>query len=474
MKATTERELKLAGDDVRLADLRGEPIADRTFISTYHDTPDLRLAASGITLRHRVEGSTGAWQLKLPQDGSRLEVEVGGNSNTVPKRILGLLHAHLRSVQLQPVAALRTERSGVRMRDGGDGLVEVVRDSVVVLEGGAETRSFEELELELVAGPASALRHVERRLRGAGAADGDTRPKVFRALGISQPERRLPAANAPSDRLAAVIAQQYQAIMANDPGTRLGADPEHLHRHRVAVRRLRAILRAAAPMLDPAWTKELRGELGLLGRTLGPVRDLDVLIDHLQRSAAALGDPDEAVSEPLLAALAAERELARKALVRALSSDRYMRLLDSVEAAAARPAVNHPEVELRDLAVRESRRLARHAARVDDDSPDAELHALRIRVKRARYAAELADPGGKRWRRMLERSRVLQDILGAHQDACTAELRLRELAGRGTDGAVQIAAGRLIERERVRRAETREAFPEAWARYRRAARKAFR
>ena len=157
MKATTERELKLAGDDVRLADLRGEPIADRTFISTYHDTPDLRLAASGITLRHRVEGSTGAWQLKLPQDGSRLEVEVGGNSNTVPKRILGLLHAHLRSVQLQPVAALRTERSGVRVRDGGAGLVEVVRDSVLVLEGGAGTRSFEELELELVAGPASAL-----------------------------------------------------------------------------------------------------------------------------------------------------------------------------------------------------------------------------------------------------------------------------------------------------------------------------
>ena len=473
VKTNPERELKLAGDDVRFADLGGEPIADRSFVSTYHDTPDLRLAASGITLRHRVEGSTGAWQLKLPQADSRLEVEVKASSGVVPKRILSLLHAHLRSQGLQPVAALRTERSGVRMREGGDGLVEVVRDSVVVLEGGSGTRSFEDLELELLSGPPSALRNVERRLRGAGAADGDGRPKVFRALGISSPDRRLPSPDSAADRLAAVIGEQYRAIMANDPGTRLGVDPEHLHRHRVAVRRLRAILRAAAPMLDPQWTGELRAELGLLGRALGPVRDLDVLIDHLGRSAAALGDPDEAVAEPLLMALAAERELARKALMRALSSDRYMRLLDRVEAAAARPAVNRPELDLSDLAAREARRLARRAARVGVDAPDAELHALRIKVKRARYAAELANPGARRWARMLDRLRDLQDVLGAHQDACTAELQLRELAARGTDPPVHIAAGRLIERERVRRAETRRAYPDAWGRYRRAARRAF-
>ena len=36
------------------------------------------------------------------------------------------------------------------------GLVEVVRDSVVVLEGGSGTRSFEELELELLSGPLAA------------------------------------------------------------------------------------------------------------------------------------------------------------------------------------------------------------------------------------------------------------------------------------------------------------------------------
>ena len=472
MRATTERELKLAGDGVRMAFLAGDPIADRTFVSTYFDTADLRLAAAGLTLRHRAEGRTGLWQLKLPQGDARLEVEISGKAEAVPARMLNLLRAHLRSGALQPVAALRTERSGVRVHDNGNGLVEVVRDSVAVLEGGAGKRTFEELEVELLEGPASALRRVERQLRGAGAVDGDSRPKVFQALGISQPDRRLPPVSAPADRLAAVMSAQYRAIMANDPGTRLGADPEHLHRHRVAVRRLRAILRAAAPMLDPAWTRELRDELGLLGRTLGPMRDLDVLIEHLERSTATLGDPDELTAEPLLAALVADRKRARRTLMRALDSDRYMKLLDRVEAAAARPAVNHPETRLRGLAVREARTLSKAAARVRPRSPDAELHALRIRVKRARYSAELAHPGGRRWQAMIDRARDLQDVLGAHQDACTAEVRLRELAVSITDAPVQVAAGRLIERERERRAASRERFPAAWERLERATRRA--
>jgi CHAD domain-containing protein len=241
----------------------------------------------------------------------------------------------------------------------------------------------------------------------------------------------------------------------------------------VAVRRLRAILRAAAPMLDPEWTRRLRDELSLVGRALGPIRDLDVMIDHLERSTATLGDPDDITGEPLVVALTAERKRARRTLLRALDSERYMTLLDHVEAAAARPAVNHPEMELRGLAVREARKLSKAAARVRPNSADAELHALRIRVKRARYSAELADPGGRRWQTMIDRARDLQDVLGAHQDACTAEVRLRELAVAITDAPVQVAAGRLIERERERRATTREQFPEAWDRLERATRRAF-
>ena len=100
---------------------------------------------------------------------------------------------------------------------------------------------------------------------------------------------------------------QYHAILAHDPGTRLGADPEELHQHRVAVRRLRALLRAARPMIDREWADDLRDELRWLGAALGEVRDLDVLLEHLEDEAAELEPDDAQAFAPVLAVLANRR-----------------------------------------------------------------------------------------------------------------------------------------------------------------------
>ena len=77
MKETLEREIKLTpGDGFVLPELGGERLPTRVFISTYHDTQDLRLARHGVTLRHRVEDGAGLWQLKLPRGAARLELEL--------------------------------------------------------------------------------------------------------------------------------------------------------------------------------------------------------------------------------------------------------------------------------------------------------------------------------------------------------------------------------------------------------------
>src|SRR5512133_2304092 len=86
----------------------------------------------------------------------------------------------------------------------------------------------------------------------------------------------------PEGVLQTWYAEQLQAILANDAGTRLGADPEALHDQRVAVRRLRALLRLVRRLDDaPPELEELRGELEWLGDRLGSVRDLDVMLSHL-------------------------------------------------------------------------------------------------------------------------------------------------------------------------------------------------
>jgi CHAD domain-containing protein len=464
LEETLEREIKLSpGASFTMPDLGGEALEPRVFVSTYHDTPDHLLARSGLTLRHRVEHGRGLWQLKLPAGDARLELEEEGPARPVPPRIAALLHAFLRRRKLVPVARLRTRRDGVRV-DGA----EVVHDSVSVLDGRRVERTFEELEVELVEGDERTLRQLEKALRRAGAADGEPRPKLFRALDLSYgPESHEPADGTAGSVLAAAFRVQHARILAHDPGTRLGADPESLHDLRVATRRLRAFLRAGRPLLEPAWADELREELGWLGAALGPARDLDVLVDHLRREAASLGGDDAAGAEIILAALGKERRAARRRLVRALEDARYDALLDRLEAAGDPPLAPAGDAlpTLVDVWRSEHARLRKAVRALGAEPADAALHAVRIKVKRARYAAELAGLDG-----YVRGAKALQDVLGEHQDAVVAEGRLRALAA--SDPEARVAAGRLVERERVRQDRTKAGWGRRWSALAKQAKKA--
>ncbi len=100
----------------------------------------------------------------------------------------------------------------------------------------------------------------------------------------------------------------------------------------------------------------------------------------------------------------------------------------------------------------------RKAVRALDDAPsDEELHAVRIEAKRARYAAELAGDDN-----YVKAAKVLQDVLGEHQDAVVAAGQLRDLATRMPD--TSLAAGRLVEREQARALRGRDDWRSAWKR----------
>ena len=103
MRETLEREIKLApGEGFVLPELGGERLPTRVFISTYHDTPDLRLARHGVTFRHRVEDGAGLWQLKLPRGAARLELELAGPPARPPAEMVALLPAYLRGRDARP------------------------------------------------------------------------------------------------------------------------------------------------------------------------------------------------------------------------------------------------------------------------------------------------------------------------------------------------------------------------------------
>jgi CHAD domain-containing protein len=268
-----------------------------------------------------------------------------------------------------------------------------------------------------------------------------------------------PSAESPFEELRRRMLRQLQEIERHDPGTRLGRDPESLHDMRVAVRRLRALLRAGKKLVATD-TSELDARLRELGRVLGEVRDLDVLLARLEAEASELPDEDARHGRSLLAELRTERSCARARLLGALRSDQYLALLEDTDQAIETLEPSGSDATLDSLADRAFAKLDRAVLELPDDPADEELHAVRKVGKRARYAAELA--GRKEF---VRQAKKLQDVLGEHQDAVVAADQLRRLAV-GASREQSLAAGRLVEREEQRRAEARRTWQAAWQRLR--------
>src|SRR5438309_1116561 len=487
-----EREVKLgAGPAFHLPDLAGVidgvavgPSETVRLETVYYDTPDLRLARWGVSLRHRAgEG----WTLKLATPPSapgkpaavleRAELTFQGRSRKPPDAALEVVRAYVRKAELVPVARLSTVRHRIRLVDGnGVRVAEVVDDEVSVRDGRRVAARFREFEVE-VAGQNGAdstegiITPLVTRLRGAGAGAPDPTPKHIRARGPRAieppevaPEPLLP--NAPArDVIRNALAESVAAILHNDPLVRTGRDPEAVHQARVATRKLRSNLRTFGPLLDPGWTEPLRSELGWLAMGLGAVRDREVLLERLRGSASSLPASDQKSAASLLHLLEKEIDGLRKKLIADLDSQRYIDLLETLVASAHAPATL-PEADqparavLPTMATTPWRRLRSAVRQLPEAPTDPELHRIRILAKRARYAAEavapVAGPGAAAFAKAAAK---LQTVLGEHQDSVTAQAWLRDAKVTGRRAFV---AGELIALERIAANAARAKWRKAW------------
>jgi CHAD domain-containing protein len=284
-----------------------------------------------------------------------------------------------------------------------------------------------------------------------------------------EPQPELPLPSTSLEQLRPYLREQYARMLAHDPGVRVGKDPEDLHQMRVATRRLRSVLNTAAPILDPAWVTEMRSELAWLGGELGPARDLDVLIPYLREEAGRLDPADRKALAPLFKKLANSRTVARRGVLRALRSERYLALLASIEAAAAGPPPGGAG-SLRAEVKNEFKRLRKAMRQVEEEPTDEAIHQARIKGKRARYATELLeDELGKPGLKLLAAAKEFQDAAGEQHDAVVAEARIRALLRGSRAQRTALAAGILVGRQRDRRDAAAAALPKAWRRYEEAA-----
>jgi CHAD domain-containing protein len=477
IRSVQETETKLSVEsDFRLPTLSGRPLRRRVFTSTYFDTLDHCLAQSGITLRRRIENGSGVWQVKLPLDGARREIELREMSATTPpQRIVEALVVLLEGKYLVPIANLRTSRTGVSVAHGENGGAEVVLDTVSVLRGDSVIQQFRELEVESLHGEEEFVGGLVSVLRGAGARPHDGRPKLFRALSLAYNLPAAPREDASvEEHIKYRLLKELQLLKQRDPGVRLGGEIEDVHQIRVAARRMRTILLAVRKIARPEWSEPLLDGLKWLGEIFARARDLDVQMHYFQMEAEQMKVRDRRPLERFLQYLQREREKTQETLMDEMKSARYLGFLSKLREAAEAPVLDTSQYTIADMAARQFRKLQKTIQRLKRSPSNADLHRVRIRAKRARYAAELAvTSNGKAITRFIKAAKQFQDLLGTHQDAVLAERYVQGLLRYQAGQQAAFTAGLLVARASQRREEVRKEFWSEWRRLKKRGKRAW-
>lgn len=438
--------------------------------AVYFDTQDRALGRNRLVLRVRREGDRWVQALKGPGDGlmRRLEDEVvlphaaqapapdpNRHDGTAAGR---LLHQALAGGgPLEPLHETDIRRLRRVLRVPG-ARIELALDRGFVRAGGASS-PVQELEMELLEGAPEALIQLASRWVDRYGLVLDPATKSERARWLLEGRRVRPLLRSSEPALApglplgparaAMLASTLAHALANAAAITTGADePGHLHQLRVALRRLRTVLRALGPA-DAGRDDALKALFDALGRA----RDADVVSQTLAAAmtaarAAGLGTP---VDESPRAERGAAQVLSAPATTRTWLALLALTLVHDAGTTPWDAVVKARLVRW----MRTARRLAAEWPDLDDDG----RHALRRRIKRLRYLIEFSRPllPPRRTARELQRLQAIQEALGRWHDLVVARDALRSRQ----DPAALFAAGWLAREVTEAEADCRSATA-AW------------
>lgn len=244
-------------------------------------------------------------------------------------------------------------------------------------------------------------------------------------------------------------------------------DAEAVHRLRVACRRTIAAIAAFRDLLPSRQRDWFSKRLRRLRRAAGTARDLDVLSARLTGRGGDAAAIAGAARHRLIAMLSRQRVGSRvpirEEMERLVAADWQAHVERFVEAAAD---ARDGDETFAEYARRRFRRLGnRFFDHVDRRlHGDAEIHRLRIHVKKLRYALEIFAPVfpervTAKCVKALER---LQEHLGEFTDHAAAANRLRRWSRQDGVDAAQTAIVALRRIEEARADEARRTFVKWW------------
>jgi triphosphatase len=462
MAIETELKLRIAPEQLARLKRHGllkahsvsRPVTRRLY-NIYYDTPKLELHESGIALRLRHTGRQ--WLQTLKGGGSvqaglhrRNEWEIPVNGPALDFSGLSAdWDEHLpRSwrKRLQPVFVTDFSRSS-RMLDFHRAEIELCID-----QGEIGTQQYSmplcELELELKSGEPRQLFELALAILEIVPFELEIVSKAEQGYRLLSGYAMHPAKDvAPvlartdtlEDALKALIWSCLQHFQGNLSGAlghvgTTGDDAEYLHQMRVALRRLRVVLRIAEKIRPDERLAALGREISALGAALGCIREWDVFIAQtLQpictkleghpglRALLADSEQQRAAGYAALRGATQARELQRLLLRFAIwmNGDYWLHSADGVR-------------NIQDFAGHRLRKLAERfgsSGQHLDRADAARLHALRIAAKKLRYSAEffayLYDE--RKAASYVAALGAVQEVLGQINDVAAAQRLLDKL-----------------------------------------------
>ncbi len=245
------------------------------------------------------------------------------------------------------------------------------------------------------------------------------------------------------------IGKQRSLLLTSD-------DPEGVHQTRVALRRIRAVLKLFGDAVDDPELRSIDAEARRLARECGPAREL-----HAFLSETAPDAPAEVVRA---GSALIDRRLQRAR--QALSGEAFARFDTKLKEFASRPPAAKEETldsfgrrEL-DACLKRVRRRGRAMRRLRI----ADLHKLRIAAKKLRYAATFLAPifPSSQAEEYIETIEALQDALGVLNDRIAGKRILDDITAEGEFSehvraqcrrlAKRFARGTKRERRRIEKA----------------------
>jgi triphosphatase len=455
-------------------------------VSTYYDTQDWDLRDAGVALRLRSDGTKLLQLLDTSAAAYRyFDHILWGQptdhepdfkfiqSNALPSPLTEKIYR-----QLRPVFKVNTNRTTYSLREGGSEIQVIAGGGKI--DVGERSASFAQIELHLVSGePAdlfSSMWAIDEVMPLRLTTQSESSLGFWllhnqSGKAVKATEIKLSPHLTSAETFRMIAHSCVQDIAANAQ-TISPANAESLHQMRIGLRRLRTALTLFGWVVNDTQVATIKSELKWITSILGKARDIDVFLSEVMLPLRKQYR-DERGLVSLQRTYAAQRTKAYEQVAQATASVRYRFLLlelaawiedgpwtnnNSAEARVKRaePAMYFAVNEL----TRRRKKVKKRGALIKKLNP-GERHALRLQVKKLRYASEFflsLFPGKKRKKHaFLTSLKDLQTALGDMNDIAVRAGLKTEIVGlkpRRVNGPREqqraFAAGLIIGHERAR------------------------